>query len=1084
MLRTRHATSFIMTLLVGLASSAIAGPPHAMPDGKTPDDRRLGKLRSTDQSTFPMRPVAGADKWPARRDEIRTRILVAAGLHPMPKRSPLNPRIHGKVERDDYTIERVVFESFPGHYVTGSLYRPKGPVKGKRPAVLSPYGHWNKGRFHDHGEELVRKEIASGAERFKVGGRHVIQARCVQLARMGCVVLVYDMEGYADSVQLDHRAGPRSNSDGQNGFLLHSPRAELRGYTPFGLQTWNSIRALDFIASLDDVDPKRIAVTGGSGGGTQSMILGAIDRRIAASMPAVMVSSGAQGGCTCENSQYLRIGQGNVDIAAATAPRPLGIICANDWTKALKSSGHAELKALYKMLDHSKHYEAHFHFEFGHNYNSVNRQHMYHFMNRHLKLGLSDPIVERDYVPLDMATEATVWTDKQRKPDGEHVGDPHERKVTAEWTKATEAVLKGMHEKDRLRVTAEGLAVMVGRSLDDVGPVKWKQVAKVDAADHLMTVGTLTAAKHGEQLPTLLIYPRKNWNRQVVVWLADVGKDAVLDIDGKPTAAVGALLDKGFGVASIDMFGQGEFLKSSDGKAIESVQIIHRGKGARLSQRAACYHFGYNPPLAVQRVHDVMSLVEFLRREDGDRKAARIHLVAIGKQAGPVGLVSRSVLGDRIDKAAIDAQGFNFGSVDRFDHPMFLPGILRYGGIKALWALNRPLGAAKISCADAVPNALEGWQESGVRDLLPVFRVSAAGRLSFPYSWSQWSKLGRKDFDRWRTESRKRVQSRFLAAPSAAPFKPVVIASRKCNGYTSQKIAFNLTGDSRVLAYLLVPDGEGPHPAVLLLHDHGAEFRIGKEKSVEPWEVPAEKAALARKWADKVYGGRFIGDQLAARGYVVLVYDALNWSDRGGAGFDGQQALASNLLHLGMSFAGLIAHEDLRGAEFLASRGEVDRRRIAAMGHSMGSFRTWQVAAMSDHIAAGVCCCWMATVKGMMVPGNNQTKGQSSFTMTHPGLFNDLDYPDVASLACPKPMLFFAGGQDTLFPVPSVKDAFAKMHRVWESQNAGDKLTTKLLPVRHTFNATMQDQAFDWLDRHLNHQRRNHKAANKANDEN
>ena len=359
------------------------------------------------------------------------------------------------------------------------------------------------------------------------------------------------------------------------------------------------------------------------------------------------------------------------------------------------------------------------------------------------------------------------------------------------------------------------------------------------------------------------------------------------------------------------------------------------------------------------------------------------------------------------------------------------------------------------------------YQHPGVRDLLPVFRDGVIGRLSFPYSWPAWSKRNGHDLDRWRREARERVQSRFLAAPAAAPFLPRVIASRKRNGYTSHKIAFNLTGDSRVLAYLLVPDGTGPHPAVLLLHDHGAEFRIGKEKSAEPWKVPAEKAALARKWVDKVYGGRFVGDRLAARGYVVLVYDALNWSDRGGAGFDGQQALASNLLHLGMSFAGLIAHEDLRGAEFLASRPEVDKRRIAAMGHSMGSFRTWQVAAMSDHIAAGVCCCWMATVKGLMVPGNNQTKGQSSFTMTHPGLFNDLDYPDVASLACPKPMLFFAGEQDGLFPVPSVKEAFEKMRRVWESQGVGDRLITRLLPVQHTFNAAMQDEAFDWLDRQL-----------------
>jgi dienelactone hydrolase len=372
-------------------------------------------------------------------------------------------------------------------------------------------------------------------------------------------------------------------------------------------------------------------------------------------------------------------------------------------------------------------------------------------------------------------------------------------------------------------------------------------------------------------------------------------------------------------------------------------------------------------------------------------------------------------------------------------------------------APDKPTGASRRDC----------YQHPGVRNLLPVFREDLGNRMSFPLSWHAWSKRHGGDFSRWRRQAREQVRGRFLAAPPPGPFEPAIVGSRKRQGYTSHKIVFNLTGDSRVLAYLLVPDGPGPHPAVLLLHDHGAEFRIGKEKSVQPWDAPAGKTALARKWVDEVYGGRFLGEELAARGYVCLAYDALNWSDRGGAGFDGQQALASNLLHLGMSFAGLIAHEDLRGAEFLASRPEVDKRRIAAMGHSMGSFRTWQVAAMSDHIVAGVCCCWMATVKGLMVPGNNQTKGHSAFTMTHPGIFNHLDYPDIASLACPKPMLFFAGEQDVLFPLASVKEAFDKMHRVWESQGAGHRLVTRTLPVPHLFNAAMQDEAFAWLDRQL-----------------
>jgi dienelactone hydrolase len=264
---------------------------------------------------------------------------------------------------------------------------------------------------------------------------------------------------------------------------------------------------------------------------------------------------------------------------------------------------------------------------------------------------------------------------------------------------------------------------------------------------------------------------------------------------------------------------------------------------------------------------------------------------------------------------------------------------------------------------------------------------------------------------------------------------------------------------------MTVPKGQGPFPAVLLLHDHGAKFDIGKEKVIEPWDEKPEKLSSAQNWSEKYYGGRFLGDELARRGYVCFATDMLNWSDRGGAGYDGQQALAANLFQMGMSFAGLIAHEDLRASEFLATRPEVDPRHVAAMGLSVGGFRTWQLAALSEHIAAGVSVCWMATVKGLMVPGNNQTRGQSAYTMIHAGLYNSLDFPDVAAIACPKLMMFLSGKQDKLFPLPAINEAYAKMRAVWESRQSGEKLETRLYDVPHLFNRTMQEDAFDWLDR-------------------
>jgi hypothetical protein len=356
------------------------------------------------------------------------------------------------------------------------------------------------------------------------------------------------------------------------------------------------------------------------------------------------------------------------------------------------------------------------------------------------------------------------------------------------------------------------------------------------------------------------------------------------------------------------------------------------------------------------------------------------------------------------------------------------------------------------------------YQEPGVKDNLPAFRDRLAARTTHPLSWLS-GKHGR--FEDWRQAGRAKVIDCLMAPPPKAPFEPLVIAEQDRGTHVARKVVFNVTGDSRVLGLLLVPKGKGPFPAVLLLHDHGARFDIGKEKVIRSWDDRPEKLKSAQEWVDKYYGGRFLGDELARRGYVCFCTDALNWSHRGGAGYEGQQALAGNLLHLGMSFAGLIAHEDLRAAEFLATRPEVQGRRVAAMGLSMGSFRTWQVAALSEHVAAGAAVCWMATVKGLMVPGNNSTRGQSAYTMTHPGLLHLLDYPDVASLACPKPMLFYNGLQDGLFPAASVRDAYTKMRQVWESQGAGDRLETKLWDVPHVFNRDMQEAAFAWLDRSL-----------------
>ncbi len=291
-----------------------------------------------------------------------------------------------------------------------------------------------------------------------------------------------------------------------------------------------------------------------------------------------------------------------------------------------------------------------------------------------------------------------------------------------------------------------------------------------------------------------------------------------------------------------------------------------------------------------------------------------------------------------------------------------------------------------------------------------------------------------------------------------------VISEIDRGSYVARKVVFNLTADSRVVGLMLVPKGKGPFPAALMLHDHGSKFDIGKEKLIEPWDNET-RLASAQAWAKKYFSERFPGDALAQRGYVVLALDALGWGDRAALTFEAQQAVASNSFNLGSSLAGIMALEDARGADFLAAQPEVDKRKVAAIGFSMGAFRAWQVAALSDSITATIAVNWMATTEGLMVPGNNQLKGNSAWNMIHPGVLRYLDFPDVASLAAPKPTLFFAGEKDPLFPVDSVKASFQKMGNVWAAWKASDKFETHILPGTHEFLKSTQETAYDWLDK-------------------
>jgi dienelactone hydrolase len=341
---------------------------------QAPDtDSRNTDIRHTDFH-FSMPQYASLPAWEAHKVRLKRQILVAAGLQPFPERTPLNPRIYGRIERGDYTIEKVALETMPGYYLGGNLYRPLH-AQGKVPAILTPHGHWTYGR-------LENSDSFSG------------QALGINLARQGYVAFAYDMAGYNDTLQTAHR--------------FTSPAYQLWSFTPLGLQLWNSIRALDFVESLPEVDRQRLAVTGASGGATQTLLLAAVDARVSTAAPVNMVSFLMQGGCQCENAPGLRIGTSNVEIAAMMAPRPMLLVSATgDWTHNVPQEEYPAVRSIYDLYQRADQVSV-VQFQAEHNFNRQSREAVYSFFRKEFGGGGQERVAERP-VEVEPLADMLVW---------------------------------------------------------------------------------------------------------------------------------------------------------------------------------------------------------------------------------------------------------------------------------------------------------------------------------------------------------------------------------------------------------------------------------------------------------------------------------------------------------------------------------------------------------------------------------------------------------------------------------------------------------------------------------------------------
>lgn len=661
----KSLNAYLVFLLFWQAATC---PTQVVAEDETADQVPVPALRDLN-GYFPFSVPASLDAWKARKSQLHKHLRVSLGLWPYPKRTPLNAVVHGLIDQGEYTIEKVYFESLPGFYVTGNLYKPKN-VDGTVPGIISPHGHFPQGRFGRQTDEAIKGYLETGAESFRSNAKNNLQARSANLAKMGCVVFLYDMIGYADCQQISYEVAHRFSKqrpemNNPNGWSLFSPLAELRLQNVMGLQAWNSIRALDFLESLPDVDPKRLGVTGASGGGTQTFIVCALDDRPAVAFPAVMVSTAMQGGCTCENCSYLRIGTGNVELAAMFAPKPMGLTAANDWTKEMATKGFPELQQLYELYDKKDDVQLTARIEFGHNYNQVSREAMYRWFKKHLKFE-GEP-VETEMEFLDRQ-QLTVFNKDHPRPLG---GEQFERSLLVGLTSRKNYKQRFVNYKSNIETFVE-IVMNSARKTNGTPQAFTRTKFDPSLGDFEVAQWDFGTSNH---LPQSTIKEFSGGSLPHVLFISKHGFSGFQE-NRKHLKFIRACRDS----MGVRIFNNG-WISDADKK---------QSRRVNNPREALSYTLGYNAPQLARRADAWLSATKMTTTGASPPKES-IYVVSLDRAGLEVALNAQELKSrNEVAGLVINTHGFRFESITDIRDPDLLPGAVKYGDLPGLLSLAAP----------------------------------------------------------------------------------------------------------------------------------------------------------------------------------------------------------------------------------------------------------------------------------------------------------------------------------------------------------------------------------------------------------